>query len=86
MQWMKAGRKPAKKQDPPEEEDNKPWTRLELSVTPGITALAAAVVKQWKLDGCPAESAEAIETWKRLAEGLINEPGIHDKSGQRSVN
>ena len=66
MKWNKAGR-PRKNPDVLEQTvptcDNK-YTRDELRVYKDpVRALAAAVVKQWKEDGCPKNDAEGIKPW-----------------------
>lgn len=43
--------------------DDKPWTRKELSMRIGFGELAAAVIEQWHKDGEPAADREAMEYW-----------------------
>lgn len=45
---------------------DRPWTRRELTLRSGPVELAKAVIEQWKIDGCPAKDAEAIEYWKEV--------------------
>lgn len=45
------------------ERDRNKWTRKELSLRLGTAELAAAVVEQWKKDGCPERDREAVEIW-----------------------
>lgn len=43
------------------------WTRDEMRVHKnGMSALAAAVIKQWQLDGKPEADRQAIEAWRRV--------------------
>ena len=45
------------------------WTRDEMRVHKnGIAALAAAVIKQWHLDGEPESDSSAIRAWKSVLE------------------
>lgn len=46
--------------------NDRPWTKRELTLRYGLIELAKAVIEQWKLDGCPACDAEAIEYWKGI--------------------
>ena len=48
------------------QEQNKPWTKKELSLRAGYVELAKAVVEQWKKDGQP--DAELIPFWIKLIE------------------
>lgn len=44
-------------------EDN--YTKLEKTIRLNPTAaLAAAIIKQWRLDGCPDSSKKEIEMWQ----------------------
>ena len=73
MEWNKAGRPrtsvPSTQEpggDKPGPGD-KPWTKDELQVIKNpVKALALAVIKQWKKDGCPKSDLEYIEVWKRI--------------------
>ena len=42
-------------------DDDKPWTKKELSLRVGYKELAMAVIEQWKADGKP--EAELIPFW-----------------------
>lgn len=73
MEWgnpnHKPGRPKTRKQDPPVTDEE--YTKQELTVYQnGFKALAAAVYKQWLIDGSPAESKEQVEIWKKIAEAL----------------
>ena len=48
------------------QEQDKPWTRKELSLRVGYVELAKAVVEQWKKDGMP--EAELIPFWIKIIE------------------
>lgn len=48
------------------QEQDKPWTRKELSLRVGYIELAEAVVEQWKKDGQP--ESELIPFWIKLIE------------------
>ena len=48
------------------QEQDKPWTKKELSLRAGYVELAKAVVEQWKKDGQP--DAELIPFWIKLIE------------------
>lgn len=51
--------------------NDKPWTQQELTViNDGVRALACAVVQQWKLDGCPEDTANEIQPWIKILESL----------------
>lgn len=66
MEWNKAGR-PRTSVPSTQERDDKPWTKSELQVIKNpVKALALAVIKQWKKDGCPKSDLEYIEVWKRI--------------------
>lgn len=67
MKWNKAGRpRTNPKVEQPTELDNK-YTKEELKVYKDpVQALAMAVVKQWKDDGCPKQDAEGIKPWIEL--------------------
>lgn len=53
------------------EANDKPWTQQELTViNDGVRALAYAVVQQWKLDGCPEDTANEIQPWIKILESL----------------
>ena len=46
---------------------DKPWTKKELSLFKnGIAALAAAVIRQWELDGCPERDEQVVKEWKGI--------------------
>ena len=47
-------------------QDDKPWTKKELSLRVGYVELAKAVVEQWKKDGQP--ESELIPFWIKLIE------------------
>lgn len=48
---------------------SKKYTKAELTVFKNtVAALAAAVIKQWKLDGCPEQDKPVIEAWKAVLE------------------
>lgn len=52
-----------------EEENSKEerWSQDELrEYKNGAAALAAAVIKQWKLDGCPKSGEKQIKMWKKV--------------------
>lgn len=49
-------------------QQDKPWTKEELTLRQGPVELAKAVIEQWKRDGCPKRDAEAINYWK----GVVN--------------
>lgn len=67
MKWNKAGRPRTKpKAEQPTELDNE-YTKEELKVYKDpVKALAMAVVKQWKDDGCPKQDADGIKPWIEL--------------------
>lgn len=46
-----------------DDDNDKPWTRKELSMRIGFGELVAAVIEQWVRDGCPSSDREAIEYW-----------------------
>ena len=48
------------------QEQDKPWTKKELSLRVGYVELAKAVVEQWKKDGQP--ESELIPFWIKLIE------------------
>lgn len=51
--------------EPKSQDEDKPWTRQELTVySNGTLALAVAVVDQWKKDGCPKRDEQAIKYWQ----------------------
>ena len=53
------------------EANDRPWTQQELTViSDGVRALAFAVVQQWKLDGCPEDTANEIQPWIKILESL----------------
>lgn len=43
--------------------NDKPWTRKELSMRIGFGELATAVIEQWVRDGRPSSDREAMEYW-----------------------
>ena len=46
---------------------NRNWTKRELSMFKnGIAALAAAVIRQWELDGCPSRDEQVIKEWRGI--------------------
>ena len=48
---------------------SKKYTKAELTVFKNtVAALAAAVIKQWKLDGCPEQDKEIIKAWQAVLE------------------
>lgn len=47
-------------------DDDKPWTRKELSMRIGFGELAAAVIEQWVRDGRPAADREAMDYWFKV--------------------
>lgn len=47
-------------------QDDKPWTKKELSLRVGYGELAKAVVEQWKKDGQP--ESELIPFWIDMIE------------------
>lgn len=51
---------------PKSNDQDKPWTKKELSLRVGYVELAKAVVEQWKKDGQP--EAELIPFWIGLIE------------------
>ena len=51
---------------PKPNEQDKPWTKKELSLRVGYVELAKAVVEQWKKDGQP--ESELIPFWIGLIE------------------
>lgn len=48
------------------DDQDKPWTKKELSLRVGYVELAKAVVEQWKKDGMP--EAELIPFWISIIE------------------
>lgn len=45
--------------------DDKPWTKQELTCfSNSVAALAAAVIENWKKDGCPKKDEQTIKAWK----------------------
>ncbi len=48
------------------QDQDKPWTKKELSLRVGYIELAEAVVEQWKKDGQP--ESELIPFWIKLIE------------------
>ncbi len=65
MKWNKAGR-PRKKPKTNNEVDHisSVYTKEELKVCKNpVVSLAAAVVRQWKEDGCPSNDVEGIQPW-----------------------
>ena len=58
---------------PQSKQQDKPWTKEELTLRQGPVELAKAVIEQWKRDGCPKRDAEAIKYWKGIVSGY--EPG-----------
>lgn len=51
----------------------KKYTKQELSLFKNtVVALAAAVIKQWKLDGCPEQDREIIKAWEAVLEEAQN--------------
>lgn len=62
MEWLKRGRK--------SQGTERGWTRKELSVLgEPVMALAEAVVKQWKEDGCPERDRPGVMPWVYILEG-----------------
>lgn len=47
--------------------ENNDYTRDELTLKCGLQALAAAVIRQWQLDGKPEKDMEFIHIWKDIA-------------------
>lgn len=51
----------------------KKYTKTELMVFKNtVAALAAAVIKQWKEDGCPEQDKPVIEAWKAVLQEAEN--------------
>lgn len=49
------------------------YMKAELTVFKNtVAALAAAVIKQWKLDGCPEQDREIIKAWQAVLEEAQN--------------
>lgn len=46
--------------------NNKSWTRKELSMRIGFSELAKAVIEQWHKDGEPAADREAMDYWFKV--------------------
>lgn len=46
-----------------DDDNDKPWTRKELSMRIGFGELAVAVIEQWIRDGRPSSDREAMEYW-----------------------
>lgn len=52
---------------------SKKYTKAELTVFKNtVAALAAAVIKQWKLDGCPEQDREIIKAWEAVLQEAEN--------------
>lgn len=56
---------------PKTNDQDKPWTKKELSLRVGYVELAKAVVEQWKKDGQP--ESELIPFWIKLIEDAKSE-------------
>lgn len=53
---------------------SKKYTKAELTVFKNtVAALAAAVIKQWKLDGEPEQDKEIIKAWQAVLEEAQND-------------
>lgn len=49
------------------------YTKEELTVFKNtVAALAAAVIKQWKKDGCPKKDKDTIKAWQAVLEEAQN--------------
>lgn len=49
------------------------WTKRELEMYGNpVAALAAAVVRQWKLDGSPESGREAAELWEKVYDEAVS--------------
>lgn len=74
MEWKHAGRPSKVNKDVVTKQDEEKWTKLERSMfVNGTVAIAAAVIRQWIVDGKPSSDYIGVLPWITLLKNYFSE-------------